>query len=372
MNREGKAAGQIPELDSGDLLRELRRRTGRPELEFSEPPKLLGQGGEARVDGFRLSKAPPELDGPLVLRRLAVDRDPREVELERAVHAALAAQGFPVPRVLLVGTDPAPLGSPYLVSERLHGRALLQEVHRPDQLLAHPTRLPGLVGEALFRVPKLLGEVQARLHALDAATFRDDVAKAGVDATRMGYPARLDRVASLIQEHHLSGLAPGLEWLRRHAPESTSEVVCHGDLVFTNLFVDDGAVTGVFDWSCVAVADPAYDMAATLIRLESRIPGVPRVLGPLFRAAQKRLARGYQRSYRLQRSIDAKRVHYFDAFWTLYELTGSGVNLRQGARPVAEVEGRWLHPETIHFGVERFRARTGIELAPLQADESSA
>jgi aminoglycoside phosphotransferase (APT) family kinase protein len=274
--------------------------------------------------------------------------------------------------VLLVGTNPAPLGSLYLVSERLHGRALLQEVKRPDQLLAQPTRLPGLIGEALFQVPKLLGEVQARLHGLDAAALLDEVAKAGVDVARLGYPARLDHVASLIQEHDLSGLGPGLDWLRRHAPQPTSEVVCHGDLVFTNLFVDNGEVTGVFDWSCVAVADPAYDVAATLIRLESRIPGVPRALGPLFRAAQKRLARGYQRSYRRRRAIDTERVRYFDAFWTLYELTGSGVNLRQGARPVAEVEGRWLHPETIHFGVERFRARTGIELAPLQADGSSA
>ena len=47
--------------------------------------------------------------------------------------------------------------------QRLAGRALLEEIGRPGELLRRPARLPGLVYEAAVRVPRLLGETQSWL-----------------------------------------------------------------------------------------------------------------------------------------------------------------------------------------------------------------
>jgi len=363
---------EFPAVEEAALLALLRARSGVTALAFAEAPTPLGQGGEARVDAFRLAHAPPALSGPLVLRRLTRDADARQVELERAVHDALVAQGFPAPRALFADSDPSELGAPYLISERLRGAAPLAEVRRPDQLLRHPGRLPRLLADALFRVPRQLAETQVRLHALDVAAFRAAVDAAGVEVETLRFPARLGALARRIEHARLDGLEAGLEWLRCYAPEPEREVVCHGDLVFTNLCVDRGRVTGVFDWSTVGVGDPAYDVAGTLIRLESRIPGVPAALRPVFRLAQHRLARGYLRGYRRELRVDRARLRYYDAFWTLWELSWSSAHLRAGARPTAVIEGRWLDPGTIDFGVERFRAATGLELAPLRVPDASA
>lgn len=354
------------DLDSNALLRVIRERTAKREISFAEPPVLLGQGGEARVHAFRLDTNADELTAPLILRRINAANDPEQVSLENAVHDGLRAQGFPAPRVLWADPDPSALGAPYLIAERLDGEVLLSEIERPDQLLARPTKLPRLIADALLRVPAQLAAIQTRLHRLDAHAFRRSLQDGGVDPSRISFAARLAEITDQVQRHSLDGLQPGIDWLHDHRPALASEVVCHGDLVFTNICVKDDEISGVFDWSTTVVADPAYDVAGSLIRLESNIPGVPALIGAVFRTVQRRLTRRYLRAYEREIPIASDRLAYFDAYWTLSELVWSSAHLRQGAAPTSAVTGRWLHPDTIDFGVGRFRARTGVELSPLR------
>lgn len=362
---------ELPAVEPERLLSALREATGCSELAFTERPRLLGRGGEAVVDAFRLSGAPAGLDGPLVLRRILPLKEPAQVHREAIVHAALAAQGFPVPRVLHADSSSEPLGAPYLVMERLPGAILLQEITRPAELVAHPTRIPRLVHQALARVPRLLGGLQAQLHQLDPDPVRRGYSDAGFSLEEISYAGKLERLEARIRKHALGGLERGLEWLRAQRPPGAREVICHGDFVFTNVCVDGDRVAGVIDWSNVALAESAYDVAATLARLKSNVPGLPPVLAGITRLVQGRLERLYLSHYRRTGSADPDRVRYYEAYWILHELVWSGERLRSGAVADDLIEHRWLHPATLDRGVASFEASTGVRLEPLRPTASA-
>ena len=320
------------------------------------------------VDAFRLRNAPARFSVPLVLRRLLPLKDPAQLLREEAVHAALREQDSPAPRVLVVETRAEVIGAPFLVAERVPGRVPLQEVTRPGQLAARPMRFPGLIRDALFVVAPLLGETQARLHDLDPEPLRHHLRAAGIAPESVGFDARLAELTRRVESEQLDGLSPGLGWLHAQRPAPQPDAICHGDLVFTNLCVEAGRLTGVFDWSNVCLAEPAYDVGATLARLSSRVPNLPWAVDRLMRGVQERLERRYLRAYRRRRSLDPERVAYFEACWVLSELTWSGLRLRAGGEPDDAIEHRWLHRATIEAGVERFAAATGVRLAPLMPE----
>ena len=135
--------------------------------------------------------------------------------------------------------------------------------------------------------------------------------------------------------------------------------VCHGDLVFTNLFVEHGRVTGVYDWSKAALADPAFDVAATRARLGSDVPGLPRPL----RLVQRALERRYLASYGRRRTIDPQALHYFDTFWVLHDLAWGLQRSAEGMAPTLDVRDRWLHPEVQAAALDRLSESTELNLA---------
>jgi aminoglycoside phosphotransferase (APT) family kinase protein len=352
----------LPPVDAPRLVGALRRRLDRPGLELAEGPTHLATGGEAVIDTFRLSGVEPELAGPLVLRRLMPLKDPGQLLWEAAVHEGLAVQGFPVPRVLCVDSDPATIGSAYLVADRIPGEILLQEMLDMPRVIRRPWRIPPLVATALFQVPGLLAETQIRLHALDPEPVRSALRARGLDPAAIGYEARLADLRSRIDSAALTGLGPGIEWLEKRRPVEADPVVCHGDLVFTNLCVEGGRVTGVFDWSFVTLAPPAFDLAASLARLTSRVPNLPRALDLLIQRVQVGVERRYRRAYG---PVPEEALRYYEAYWLLSELSRSGIKLREGIEPNDAIEQRWLYAETIGEGVRRFARMTGVTLSPL-------
>lgn len=362
---EGLAGLDLPAVDPERLLQVLREVSGARGLRFAEHPARLGRGGEAVVDSFRLADGPPGFRGPLVLRRLLPLKEPAQILREATAHRVLASQGFPVPRVLHAEASGAALGAPFLVAERLPGRVLLQEITRPGEVASHPARVPRLAYQALVRVPGLLGGLQARLHRLDPEPLRRGLAELGLDHGS-DFAGRSKQLVARIEEQGLAGLAPGVDWLRANRPSGGREAVCHGDFVFTNLCVEGGRVTGVFDWSSVTIADPAYDVAATLARLKSHIPGLPALLAATTRLVQRGLERRFLSCYRRTGTAEPARVRYYEAWWLLHELVWSGERIRAGGVPDDAIEHRWLHAETIDRGVAAFEASTGVRLAPLR------
>lgn len=128
---------------------------------------------------------------------------------------------------------------------------------------------------------------------------------------------------------------------------------------------------GVFDWSNTCLAEPAYDVAATLARLTSRLPNLPHALDRITRVVQVQLERRYLRSYCGRRPLDLARVRYYEACWILSELSWSGMRLRAGGVHTDAVEHRWLHRDAIETGVARFHEISGVELVPLLPNSPS-
>ena len=99
---------------------------GAPALDLAQPATPLSGGFDTSIYAIRLQNAPAAFSRPLILRVLAPRGDPAaRVLRERATQNAVAAQGYPAPRVLATTTDAAPLGAPFLVMERLPGTVLV-------------------------------------------------------------------------------------------------------------------------------------------------------------------------------------------------------------------------------------------------------
>ena len=286
------------------LAGHLRQALGAPGLELAAPPVPLSGGFDTEIYAFRLRHGPPGFDGALVLRALRPHHDPARVLREQATQNALAAQGYPAPRVLLATLDPAPLGAAFAIMERAPGVPLL-------------SRVVGMAG--------VLVEAQLRLHALDPAPLR---------ATLPDLDAYLAALARRIDAASLSGLAPLLAWLRERRPRpDAGAVICHGDLHPQNILVEGRAVSGVLDWPNALVAEPAFDVASTLsiLRFVPASLAVPGPLGWLARAGQKILAARYLAGYRRRRPIDAGRLAYYEVAAAMRALVRNGESRRRAA-----------------------------------------
>jgi len=246
------------------FLDHLRVSLAAPSVRYAEPPSVMRGGFDTAIFAFRLDGAPPPWAGPLVLRVLGGQHDPRRALREGAAQNAVADLGYPAPRVLATSADTAPLGGAFLVMERASGRPMLAE--RP--LGVGPT----------------LVAAQARLHALDAEPFlraMDGVGGRG-PATFDGLLAQL---AARVERRAHSGLRAAMDWLlARRPPVPARASICHGDFHPQNVLMAGREVTAVLDWPNAVVADPVYDVAATRIIL-ARVPmamlPVPRALrGP--------------------------------------------------------------------------------------------
>ncbi len=300
--------GRAETLGRG-LVAHLRSALAAPALDLAEPPVALTGGFDTEIYAVRLRDAPPAFAGPLVLRMLRPHHDPARALREEATQNAVAALGFPAPRVLLAATT-APLGAPFVLMERLPGRPLME------------TRVVGMGTR--------LAELQVRLHALDPATLARALGPSG---TFEGY---LDAFAARIARAKLDELAPLLAWLRARRPPPAAPAICHGDFHPQNVLVEHGRATGVLDWPNALVAEPAFDVASTFNILRFvpvGLTSMPAAVRWVVRAAQPLLAQGYLAAYRRRRPIDGARLAYYRVAAALRALVRAAETQRGLAGP---------------------------------------
>ena len=281
----------------GRLLDHLQTTLGAPRLTFAERPARVTGGFDTQIFTFRLAEAPPALAGPLILRLLDVHHDPARALFEQATQNALADLGYPAPRVHLASADVTRLGGAFLIMERLAGRPL-----------------PAVSVTAMATV---LAELQARLHDLDAVAFLRNVTRKGLEPKNLTFDAHLSHLADGAERGRLDGLGPGLEWLtRQRPPRPEPRAVCHGDFHPFNILMAADRVTGVLDWPHAIVADPAFDVATTLVILKlvpMEIAGLATPLRWLATAARPLLVGSYLRHYRRRRPLDQAKLAYYEA-----------------------------------------------------------
>ena len=320
----------------------MRETLREPALDFAERPSRISGGFDTRIFAFRLSGAPPAFAGSLILRLLDRHHDPARAMRERATQNALVELGYPAPGVLFAGIDAAPLGGAFLIMERLAGKPL------PE------VRLLGMA--------RVVADLQARLHDLDADAFLRRLARDDLAPQSFTFDAHLEQLANRVERFSLAGLAPGIEWLRQRQPTPGGRgAVCHGDFHPYNILMAADRVTGVLDWPHAVVADPEFDVATTLVILKLVPMEVSDLSAPfrwLANAARPLLVAAYLRGYRHRRELDRGKVAYYEAAACMKVLVRAG-ELRLA--PTAAGAPNALFASTFtERALGHFRGLTGI------------
>ena len=196
----------------------------------------------------------------VVLRRPptgAVLATAHDMAREHRVISALAGTSVPVPRTLHLCTDPAVLGAPFYVMERVDG------LHVTTGLP------PGYADEPAQRraIADGLVDVLADLHAVDpAAVGLTDFGRPEGFLTRQvrrwttQWEATRDR-----DRPALDALAARLA---RTVPEPQRTSVLHGDYRLDNCLLDPavpGRVRAVLDWEMSTLGDPLTDIGMLFV-----------------------------------------------------------------------------------------------------------
>jgi aminoglycoside phosphotransferase (APT) family kinase protein len=331
----------VEELE--DRLRDhLQKTLGATGLSFAERPTRVSGGFDTQIFAFRLAGAPPAFSGPLILRLLDVHHDPARALTEQATQNALADLGYPAPRAVLASADVTPLGGAFLIMDRVAGEPL-----------------PKVSVRAMARV---VAELQARLHDLDAVAFLRSVTRKGLEPKDLTFDAHLARLADRAARARLDGLTPGFEWLAGHRPPRPEpRAVCHGDFQPFNILMAGDRVTGVLDWPHAIIADPAFDVATTLVILKlvpMEVSGLSAPLRWLANAARPVLVGSYLRHYRRRRPLGEEKLAYYEAAACMKALVRAG-QLR--VAPAAGTAASELFESAFTERARRhFRTLTGV------------
>jgi aminoglycoside phosphotransferase (APT) family kinase protein len=189
----------------------------------------------------------------LVLRKDPAGRvgDGGDRGQERAVLRAAHAGGVPVPRPRWGSSDPAPLGAPFFLMDRIEGETLPRRLLREER---YARARAGMAGA--------LGAILAGIHALDVAAPE----LAGLPRPppdRSPARAEVERVAEGIRQlavepHPVLDLAE--RWLLERAPEAARVTLVHGDYRVGNMVFDETGVRAILDWELAHVGDPLEDL----------------------------------------------------------------------------------------------------------------
>jgi len=328
---------------AGHLLDVLRAAAGEPGLAYARWPEPMHGGFWAELYSFSLAEPPDGWPEELVAR---VMPDPGAARKETIVQSAVAGAGFPTPMVRASGDPEDGLGRAFMIMDRAPGRPLLAGLDGAGAVAS------GL--GLLQRIPVVLAEAMARLHALDPDLVRSELAAAAsadppdeADVTgqaalagglpdRVGYapvtvPGLISVLAGHAGEFGRTDLAGAARWLAAHPPAAAPDVICHGDLHPFNLLADGDRIT-VLDWSTTLIAPRAHDVGFTSLLLSEPPLDVPGWARPAIRALGRLLAgrfvRRYQRAARVR--ISAAELRYHQAVVCLRALTEVAGWVHQG------------------------------------------
>jgi aminoglycoside phosphotransferase (APT) family kinase protein len=260
----------------------MRAATGDPELSYADEPRALSGGFWAELLAFSLADPPAGWPAELVARIMP---DAGAARKETIIQSAVGSAGFPTPRVRAAGSS-CGLGPAYLVMDRAAGVHLLSGLTGAGAIASAITAMRGL--------PRLLATTMARLHTLDPAPVRKQLASScDVPVT---VPAMLARLRERAADCGRADLAAAAQWLIDYPLPPAPEVICHGDLHPFNLLVD-GASICLLDWTAALLAPRVYDVAFTSLLLAEPPLAVPRAARPVLRRAGAWLARRFVSRY---------------------------------------------------------------------------
>jgi len=213
------------------------------------------EDGERATHQLVARVAPPPTAVP-VFPEYHLDRQHEVMRLVREL------ADVPVPRTYWLETDPAPLGAPFFVMERIEGQV------PPDVM---PYDMDGWVRECTAEQRQALVrstvEVIGRIHGIDRAEERFGF----LDPDRSASPLRAHVEGQRQYYDWIRGddrypsIEAAFEWLEERWPEDEGEaVLCWGDARIGNVMYRDHRPVAVLDWEMAAVAPREVDLAWTI------------------------------------------------------------------------------------------------------------
>ena len=206
-------------------------------------------GGRSKITSLVTIGDFPGLNGQFALRRDAPANltGGRSVLEEYPLLQVLHSHGVRVPQPMLVEADPAVLGSPFMIVERL----------------------PGSCGD-IYRAPDSIALLQdvaallAKLHSVPLSAF----AATGLRLqarSRDGLAAQIDSIERAWRDGDAPtsiAMPTAFHWLRRNLDRALqgSPSLAHGDARFHNILFDGEAATGLLDWELSRAGYPAEDL----------------------------------------------------------------------------------------------------------------
>jgi aminoglycoside phosphotransferase (APT) family kinase protein len=205
-------------------------------------------GTAERTQGFCLRRDP----GNALLRELS------DLALQFRVLECLEPTAVPTPTPYWYEDDPAILGAPFLVMEKVRGTCPNpwgRDGRRFYEEAANRGVLPASFTEAL-----------AALHTLDWEAA--GLSFLGVPAAGTGFAlGEIAKWRGLIEETQPEPepiLTDLICWLEANAPETQRLALVHGAYRTGNVLIADDRVSAVLDWELQVIGDPMYDVAYVL------------------------------------------------------------------------------------------------------------
>ncbi len=225
-----------------------------PAAEGPLSAELIG-GGRSNLTYYIRSK-----HGEWVLRRPPLGHvlpTAHDMAREYRVISALGPTDVPVPRTLHLCEDPAIIGAPFYVMERVHG------------VIVHEELPPGLAPDAAARrrMSEAFVDALVRLHAVD-------IQAVGLESfgRPQGFMERQVRRWGEQWERSKTRELPDLEELRRRlaraVPESPAPTIVHGDYRLENMIFASGkpdTIVAILDWEMSTLGDPLADLGYALV-----------------------------------------------------------------------------------------------------------
>jgi aminoglycoside phosphotransferase (APT) family kinase protein len=249
--------------------------SGVPRVTRGAEPEAVGAYLAAELDDDRWREASVDLisggksnltyvvespAGALVLRRPPLGNvlpTAHDMVREYRVITALRNTAVPVPKTFALCADPAVIGAPFYVMERVAGPIVRHEL--PPGYADQPAQRR-LIGEGLL-------DVLTALHAVDV-----DAVGLGDFGRPEGYLARQLRRWSQQWERSRDVEMPALDRLAADLaaslPDSPAATLVHGDYRLDNTVLDPGhpgRIAAVLDWEMSTLGDPLADVGLLLV-----------------------------------------------------------------------------------------------------------
>ncbi|NNF90986.1 MAG: phosphotransferase family protein [Boseongicola sp.] len=181
--------------------------------------------------------------GPILKGAHAIDREYRVLQ-------ALAATDVPVPAPVLYHDDPATIGTPFYLMERVDGRIFTD------------TSLPDLPRDQRAAIWMAVADTLALMHSVRPGDVGlEDFGRPGNYFERQ--VSRWDRQYRASPSDPIADIETVHDWLTRNMPpDDDLTALCHGDFRLGNLIFDPSQprVTAILDWELSTLGHPLADL----------------------------------------------------------------------------------------------------------------